>query len=93
MIAASSDETRSRVMPARMYRAIEPTSSPRNIIIRCTDDAINMNPVVASSTKASASAPRRPRRSKSCQPEAMPRAATANMANRARTEPWSRTTI
>jgi hypothetical protein len=51
---------------------MDPTSSPRNTIIRCTDEAMSEKPDVASSTSASASAPLRPSRSKSCQPDSDP---------------------
>ena len=76
-MAASSDSRLSRANPARTYRAMEPTSSPRNNMTRLLEATMSEKPVVANRTRAIASAPRRPRLTTKRQPAARPSAVAA----------------
>ncbi len=76
-MAASSDSRLSRASPARTYRAMEPTSSPRNSITRLLAATISEKPAVARRTRAMASAPRRPRLTTKRHPAARPRPVAA----------------
>ena len=81
LIAASSALRSSLVKPASTYRAMEPTSRPKNNMTRLFDATMMENPVVARSTRASPSAPLRPRSLKNCHPAATPRAVVASKAS------------